>query len=639
MAQRQNPPFPGTPPPGNPPAGSVREDRFDALLEERFSPQHRGAMARQLADHDRGAPAPRTLPQLGVRPVRAVGPVPERVRQVLAQWVPQLIAHAAGHGLLVRELSLDIDAYARAAYEQAHGPLAPGLKLPASSYGYHPLYKRYGIHLVLPEGLNSLEGMFTVLRAFLARLFGDIYLREEIFTLEAYREDVQAPGAGITVGMAEQLLLLEDAPLTSPELDAALAAHGQQMGMNARRQPGPVRKAFFQGLRKALDEAPLPAATAAVIAAVFGQYTARLRQDVPAAVREMVDATGKLNAQTTFLPPDETPEYLKLREQNPTHYLRAAKARLQFVLEAMGAALEIVTALEQEGAALTSLEEERVHGYLAELDAQRVARPYLLSGVRLSPEMERRKAGFPLEVHAIMTRLPPQANPEQRFKSLCQRIENSAYQRLYHAFMLLRHGIRQAASTRTDGKGFKAGDTLGVLKGLAANFRFRRPLLAAHFARMGVVLDLAEAADPAESKRTARFPVEPFSRAWGQFIAHALLADFLARRRQAGFDAAPYWQTIERSLEAQAPRSDVSRLALLLRRLQVRLGQDGIAALASLLRQPSGTLRFTLNQALEPNAPGADLPAQLERWVDAVCRVHEGRQRNAILPGTGVGGL
>jgi hypothetical protein len=360
---------------------------------------------------------------------------------------------------------------------------------------------------------------------------------------------------------------------------------------------------------------------------VFAQYLARLRKDVPGAVAELVAATEKLNAQTTFLPPDETPDYLKLREQNPTHYLRAAKLRLQFVLEAMGAVQESVAALEQEAAAFTSVEEERVHGYLAELEAQRLARPYLLPGVRLSPEMERRKAEFPLEVHALMTRLPPQANPEQRFKSLSQRIEHSAFQRLYHAFMLLRHGIRLSAQ----GKGFKESGAFGTLKGLAANFRFRRPLLESHFARMGVVLDLAEATAQREATRKARFPVEPFSRAWGQFIAHALLADFLTRRRQAGFDPGRYWQAVEGALRQQAPRAALPRLALLLRRLQVRLGQDGIAALVSQLRQPSGTLRFTLAQALAPQAPGADLAAQIERWVDTICLVREARLRNAIV--------
>ncbi|HEX7928785.1 MAG TPA: hypothetical protein VF678_14410, partial [bacterium] len=314
MAQRQNPPI------SSAPGGSAREDRFDAMLEERFSPQHRGAMARQLAEHDRGGATPVALPQLGVRPVRAVGPVPDRVQQVLAQWVPQLIAHAAIHGLSVRELSLDIDAYERAAYEQAHGKLAPGIKLPASSYGYFPVYKRYGIHLVLPDALGSMDGMFTVFRAFLARLFGDIYLREEVFTLEAYREDVDVPVADVTVGMAEKLLLLEESPLATPELEAALAAHGQQIGMNAKRQPGPVRKAFFQSLRKMLaeagDNAQLPPATTVVIDTAFAQYVAALQHDVAKSVGDMVDATEKLNAQTTFLPPDETPEYLTLHAEN-----------------------------------------------------------------------------------------------------------------------------------------------------------------------------------------------------------------------------------------------------------------------------------------------------------------------------------
>ncbi|HEX7927733.1 MAG TPA: hypothetical protein VF678_09085, partial [bacterium] len=209
--------------------------------------------------------------------------------------------------------------------------------------------------------------------------------------------------------------------------------------------------------------------------------------------------------------------------------------------------------------------------------------------------------------------------------------ENSAYQRIYHAFLLLRHGMRQAAQ----GKKFSEGEQWGTLKGLAANFRFRRPLLDAHFARMGVVLDLAEAAAQAERKRGARFPVEAFGRAWGQFIAHALLVDFLMRRRQAGFDPARYWQAVERTLEVQAS-APVPRLVLLLRHLQRRMGHNSIAALVSLLRQPSGTLRFTLNQALEFDPKAGGLLAQVQRWVDAIVRVREGRMRNEIVA-TGAG--
>jgi hypothetical protein len=606
-----------------------REDRFDALLEERFDPRHRGAMARELAHHDRGTRPRRLLPVLGVRPVRAVGAVPERVQQVLQEWVPRLIAHAAANRLLIRELSLDIDVYARDAYERAHGALAAGMKLPASSYRYHPLYKRYGIDLVLPDALDSAGGILTVLRALLARLFGDIYLREEVFSLEAYREDLHPTQAEITVGMAEKLLLLQDSTLTTPELDTALAAHAQLAGLNYRRQPGLVRKAYFESLRKGLEGGPLAQAQAAVVDGVFARYLAGIQQDLPAAVREMVEATEKLNAQTPFLPPDEIPEYLKLREQNPLHYLRAAKERLQFVQQAMAAALETIAALEQDAAALTTVEQERVHGYLHELESQRLARPYLLSGVKLSQEMERRKAQFPLEVHAIMTRLPPLPDPERRFQSLCRRIEHSVYQRLYHAFLLLRHGLRLAAQ----GKSIKETGALGTLKGLAANFRFRRPLLEAHFARMGVVLDLAEAAALAERKRKTRFPVEPFTRAWGQFIAHALLADFLAcaPTAPAGFDSARYWQAVEQALRTQAATAQVPRLALLLRRLQARLGGGGIAALAEMLRAPSGTLCFTFNQAAGLDAGGADLDTQMERWVEAICRVREARLRNAIL--------
>jgi hypothetical protein len=70
--------------------------------------------------------------------------------------------------------------------------------------------------------------------------------------------------------------------------------------------------------------------------------------------------------------------------------------------------------------------------------------------------------------------------------------------------------------------------------------------------------------------------------------------------------------------------------------MQQRLGKDGLAALGSLLRAPSGTLRFTLNQALAFKGDATELTEQMERWVDVVCRVREARMRNAILS-TGAG--
>src|SRR5262249_14850233 len=112
------------------------------------------------------------------------------------------------------------------------------------------------------------------------------------------------------------------------------------------------------------------------------------------------------------------------------------------------------------------------------------------------------------------------------------------------------------------------------------------------------------------------------------------LADFLTRKRQAGFDMTRYWEGVERVLSAQAAQAPVPRLVLLLRRLQLRLGKDGIAGVVALLRQPSGTWRFTLNQAVEQQVTPAELGAQLERWVDAIARVREARLRNAIVPGT-----
>jgi hypothetical protein len=617
--------------PDAPASADAAADRFDALLEARFDPAQRGAMARELDAHDRRPrPAPAMPP--AAQSVRFVGPVAEPVRLRLQDWIPKLIALAARHGLRLREARTGVDVYQRQAYEERHGPIPPTLKLPASSYSYNPLYRHYTVRVILPERLGNLEDLVTVLRAQAARMFGDIFLREEVFALEPYREDLLTPAAEISVGMAEKLLLLGEGVHTSPELEAALADHAAVMGMNFRRAPGPVRKSYFGGLRQSLDGKGLPQTASALVERVFGDYLTRLRQDIPATVARLVAATEQLNLQMNFLPPDELPDYLRLRESDPPHYLRSAKLRLEFALEAMAAVIEDVALLEQGPAGLTPVEEERVDGYLAALTAQRLARPYLVGGVRLSDEQERRRKAFPLEVHELMQRLPPQPDPARQFKSLSQRIEGSLYQRLYQAFLFLRHGIRLRERGR--GPSFADSPHFGTLKGLAANFKFRRPLLETHFAQLGIALDLSEAAAHARE----RFPVGEFTRAWGQFAAHALLAEFLAGERK-GFDAGRYWNAVDAALRPHLAGGGTARVAHLLRRLHVRAQPAGLATLAEMLRRPTGTLRFAVSQAAT-RAPvpaeassAAQSPAaaeaQVERWVEAILHARAAGLRHA----------
>ena len=75
-------------------------------------------------------------------------------------------------------------------------------------------------------------------------------------------------------------------------------------------------------------------------------------------MQETIGAVEALDRQMTFLPPDEEPEYARLKTQLPLHYLRSAKLRLEFAREALGAVVEDVAALGEPAGGATPLMEE-----------------------------------------------------------------------------------------------------------------------------------------------------------------------------------------------------------------------------------------------------------------------------------------
>ncbi len=669
MAQREGmPPRPMRAPAVRPGAPSPPPDRMDALLEERFSRANVEQTARQLAEHDRQRPAPPPTAGSvsGVVPLPAgsgasrraaasarkaklsfQGAVPERLQQVLKDWLPALLALAERQELGLLTAGLEIQVHAREAYERQQGPLAAGLKLPASSYRFNAVYRTYTVHLVLPERVQSTEEVLSVLRALLTRVCGDIFLREEVFSLESYREaGSQAPDA-VTVGMAEKLLLLEDLHTSSPALDKAVADYASVNGINARRTPGPARKAFFKSLNERLEKDQLSYEYTALVDEAFAAYQAELRRDLPAAIAAMTGTAEQLNAQTLFLPPEEAGDYAKLKQTRPDHFLRSAKLRLEFALETVAAAIEEFDALDAETAPVSPLADERIQGLLQRLEQEHLARPYLVPGARLGPELERQRKNFPLEVHALLVerglaersqQALPIPDQTQAFKTLSHQLQSSLMQRAYQALLLLRQGIRLAE--RRQGDQFRRTEGYRTLKGLAANFRFRRPLLQRLFVRIGIVLDLAEAA-PQEAQAAGRararqrFPVQGFARAWGNYAAHFLIAQLLEQRGWKGFQPQRYWAGIDFGLAqqiAQAPGS--AHLTYLLRRYQGLLGEDDLAPLVTLLRNPSGTLRFAVGAALAP-APagqsGTERVLQLDEWAAALLAAQQTAQRNAIV--------
>ncbi len=153
-------------------------DKFDQLLEDRFSQSHRREMAHQIADFDRSRSPGETFDVQHVqRKLRFHGAIPDKVKDAMREWVPDLLAYAAESGLRMRDLNHEIHFFDQSAFEDAVGPVPKGVKLPASSQSFNQLYRIYTVRVVLPPELRTVTQILTVLRAVLARLLGDIFLR------------------------------------------------------------------------------------------------------------------------------------------------------------------------------------------------------------------------------------------------------------------------------------------------------------------------------------------------------------------------------------------------------------------------------------------------------------------------------
>lgn len=615
------------------------ESRFDAMLEERFSAEGRERFAREITTHD-NARAPAAFdPGVIQRRLRYRGEIPDKVKTLLTDWIPGLVAHAAANGLGLRDPHLDIEVFSKAAYEAAHQPIPAGVSLPASSFRFDPIPHRYSVSVVLPQDLSSTETMFTILRSVLARIFGDVFLREEIFLLEPYREDAETEDAGNTVGMAEQLALLAELPLDNPELTSVLSGYARNVGINYKKNPDSARKSFFKEAIADFERQRLSPERQALVESVVSGYLAALREDPAPEVARLSEDVDKLNRQLTFLPPADGPDYETLRRNNPLHFLRSVKLRMEFLLEVLSGVMEDFEDMEAPGHSFSPLAEERVSGNLFQLEREGLARPYLVPGAHLSDELERKRNGFPMEVQALLSRFPKPENPGKLFNSLRKKLENSLHQRIYHALAMLRQWIRQRESGR--GEAFAKSAGHNTLKGLVANFRFRRPLLESLFIRIGVVLDVAERQGLAAGEGKARFPTGAFSRAWGQFAAHALLSGYIVEHNALrNFDPLRYWEQVmtpHREKAGQDSKAgDTARLTTVLHALFSGSGGEGLPVLAEVLRQGAPSFRYAVGLALGPPPEGKTTAQWLERLTaaaGAVLKARETSLQNAIVVG------
>ncbi|MDH4225233.1 MAG: hypothetical protein OEW12_06265, partial [Deltaproteobacteria bacterium] len=601
---------------------AIPEDRFEAMLEERFSLAGRRGMADRVAAHDQNR-RPAVFDLAGERKhIRFDGDIPPGVKTAVLEWTPELLSFCDGQGLELHDFSHDILVSGKEAYEKASGaPVPPSVPMPASSYRYHPLDKHYAVQLVVAPKPTGEEEALAVLRVLFSRLLGDIYLREKVLCREPYREETARGATQVTAGMREKLLLLSGEPPTDRgPLTNLITDYAKRAGINPKKMADQARKGFFKESMQELERQMIPPSKEAAIDQAYGAALAAACENLPQTLAQTVAAVEEFNGQLTFLPVDGLPHTLRLKHRNPAHYLRVAQARLEFVLQGLDTAIESFDELQKGDSPLAGVMEEQVTALMDELTTQNLARPYLVEKARLSPRMEAARKRFPLEVHTLLRKMPLVADKARMFAHLSKKMRANIYQRLYVALAGLKQWIQQQKAG--EGAGFIQSERYKELKAAVYNFRFRRESAEALHVRSGIVLDLAEAADPDElsgkTRPIQRIPLEDFTRGWSHYISHQVIGQFLSAHPQKlpGFQPDRYFKTVDGGVVGQLQKGGghyplVYLLFCLHRLAETRStengglfrglpGGAGLAFVTDLMRNPFGTFRFAVLQALRP---------------------------------------
>ncbi|MDH5751687.1 MAG: hypothetical protein OEZ59_04650 [Deltaproteobacteria bacterium] len=632
-----------------PNAEGQQADRFEALLEERFSSSARQAFESQLKAHDQERAPTGPDPERYRRAVRfrqdgGGQTLPDNVRKTLADWLAGMAVFSQRLGFSLGGLVPNIIVYTRTAFESEQGALPRGMSLPASSYSYDALNRNYTIRLVMADKTTA-ETLLTASRAVLARMLGDIFLRESVWTQDVYRQD--APGEPAPMGLEVQLTLLAQGTIATPALEQHLNAFARKTGMSLKKHPREVRKGCLEEMQKLLEQGRLPLEMRTAVEESYQEYLDNLRKDLDAELQKALNEVDELNRQVNFLPPSLHPEYESMRRDNLLHFLRSARLRLSSAVEQMASVCEDYETLDGANSPPAPLLLDRVAGQSSALEAEGLARRCLVPGVRLSTEQQELLNRLPLEVHALVQRMPPGSDGAKLYKSLTKRMESHLHQRIFNTLVYLRHWAELREKGSDDD--FRSSETWRTLKGQVANFGFRLPLLRLLQSRLDVLLDLVPPAPRSGADSLPEFPRRSFTAVWGQFAAHGLVAAYFAEAAPLkGFDPARYWKPVLERWEIQTRQGGgaggAGLLSLLLRKAQAALAgrgpqSGGLKALAALLAGGDGTFRFSMIQALtafaDGSAPGEGkaLQDRLAAWSSALQRAHAERTRNAIRPG------
>ena len=634
----------------------LNPQRMEAFLGQRFSNASRQAFAAEL---DQGLATFRhsTKQRRWIKhPVHLKTTLSAALASTLQAWMGDLMRIAEAAGFYLSDLEPETTVYDANTYPKHHHPLPADLKLPASSYHLVDGMHHYVIHLVLPSPITGMDACLTSLRAWLHRLYGNIYLQDQVYIQAHYQQDgLASDSLQQRVGLEEKILLLAGLPTPPKSLYPALQSVAKQTGVAFSPQRVELLRTLSaqwqQTVLQQLSNQTLPTQTQQTIETAFGEVSQPWQQNTTQALVKTCEDLARFDQQLYIVPANRFAEFCTLRTQNPFYALSAAQARLHALLSMIQSVMEDVewllksTHIPTSQTATTdspptkdqlSMLQQRLEGHLAALIQGQLARPYLLAEGSLPQEVQKQVEQFPLEVFRLV-KLAKEAYPNTpcTYEGLQKRMTRTVYQRIYAAQSSLVRSIRLLQ--RGDVAEWLASPHHQALQNALAYFKARHKPLSSLCTKVNVVLQLAEQHHAKQKSRS--IGLNTLAQGWAGFISHVLVMSLFCLEKKR-ISPARYWKSTralwQKQMAAQHPAAYTSWLFY--RIYQLAAEQQSATALASvriLLHQAPDSLRFALHQCSHLAQSTPDLvqaTTRLNRLAKTVYYNHLRSQKHAIQP-------
>ncbi len=628
--------------------------RMEAFLGHRFSPDSRQTFAAELEQGLAAFKAQTRQRSWIKRHVHLQAKLNHQLAAALQAWMGDLMRIAENAGFTLSDLEPQTILYDATTYPKHHQPLPASLSLPASSYHLETTTRHYIIHVVLPNQITGIDACLTSLRAWLFRLYGNIYLHDQVYTQAHYLQD-RALDTTLQqlVGFEEKVRLLATSSSIPKALLPVLRQLARQKGIPFSLQRVELLRTlctqWCQGIEQQIAQKKLSAETLATVEGAFEEISAPLQENLPQAIADACQEVERVDQQLRFIPAERLAEFGTLQTQSPFHALGAAQARLQSLFSVVQSLVEDANLLlnsvipasnpANPNPALSKEQlgvlKNRLENHLASLIQQQLARPYLLAQSTLPAPAHQQVEQFPLEVFRVLQEAKKNdPSTSLTYEALQKRMENSIYQRIYSTQSTLVRGIRLLEQGGPSA--FLSSIHHQKLRTAQAYFKARFTLLHGLCTKVNLVVQLAEQKNT--QQKSNPLPLPALAQGWAGFISHGLVVSLFCLEKNR-IPAERYWKNTKalwhKQMEEQRVEAHLSWLFY--RMYQMAAQQNTKTALhtvRTVLLEASKSLRFAVHQccqmAQNKNAL-ADKTTRIERLAKTVYYNYLRSQKNAIV--------